>query len=98
MICHAGYTPFNHFCNAQKHAPINILLRQVGFHRPDIFVKPILLRYILGQIAEEHHWRMRMCVDKTGNSQETRRINNLDFGINSEAVGLPDSFNFVTLH
>ena len=54
-----------HFKTCQLGPPIDILLGQLGFVRPDHLFEPWHQRHIIAIAAKERHGRMRMGIDKS---------------------------------
>ena len=98
VVGHGGHAGLDHLGEAEKHAPVDILLLQVALQRPHVFVEPLVERHILGEPPENHHRHMRMTVDQPRHHQPAAGINDLLCNIPVHCPGRFHGGNAVALN
>ena len=74
VIADRGDAGFDHFEDAELHAPVDIVGLQIGFEVPDIVIEPAYEVDILAQAAPEHHWHVGVGVDEAGQRHLPARV------------------------
>ena len=70
-ICKTGSTAFEHFCDAEHCAPVNIFSTHLSFKGPNFILQPIHQRHIICIAAEQGHGNVTVGIYHTCGSKLT---------------------------
>jgi len=67
----------DHLHDAECRACFDVVGRELGLHRPDVFLEPRVERLIVGVAAEQRHRDVRVRVDESGDHERPRSVQRL---------------------